>query len=145
MRTRPRGAGWLPAIVLAAATLVVAGAGSAERAAGRQAFDAGDYRAAFRELLPLADTGDAEAQYLVGLMYSQGNAEIRDYEKAAAWLRQAAEQGHGYAEYALGLLYEDGNGVKRSRGEALRWFRRAANRGVQPAMNYLPKLGGGGR
>ncbi len=101
--------------------------------------------AARAQLEPLAQGGDAEAQYLMGLSYYHGSGALRDDARAAAWFRKAAARDHGYAMYALGLMHDLRRGVKRSRGEAMLWYRRAAHKGVQQAIAELSRSGGGGR
>ena len=60
---------------------------------GYQSYLKGDYQAAFDEWRPLAELGDAEAQYNLGVMYVQGFCGEQDLGKAADWYRQAAEEG----------------------------------------------------
>src|SRR4030095_6192098 len=66
---------------------------------GIQAYKNGDYATAVREWLPLAQQGDARAQFLLGSLYAQGYGVPQDYGAAAQWFRQAAEQGHVGAQY----------------------------------------------
>jgi TPR repeat protein len=83
-----------------------------------EAFDAnarGDYAKALRLIRPLANDGDAAAQFNLGLMYMTGHGVQQDYAAAALWYRKAAEQGYGLAQSNLGFLYRDGRGVTRSR------------------------------
>lgn len=50
-----------------------------------------------------AESGDAEAQYRLGMVLRSGKTEAADGpEQAVAWLRKAAEQGHAKAKEALG-------------------------------------------
>lgn len=50
-----------------------------------------------------AESGDAEAQYRLGMVLRSGRTEAVDGpEQAVAWLRKAAEQGHAKAKEALG-------------------------------------------
>ncbi len=74
--------------------------------------------------LPLANAGDANAQWMVG----QGLLSPPDADPAAAfsWLRRAAEQGHPLAQRDLGLLYEAGWGVTQDLQEAYFWYSLAA-------------------
>lgn len=130
----------LPPLLL---VLALAAPAWADLESGRAAFDAGDYATAKRDLAPLAGGGDAEAQYLTGLMFMHGAGEAQDFAQAVAWFRKAAARDHGYAQYSLGVLYEAGLGVKHSQGKAMLWFRRAANRGVPPALERMPRPGGG--
>ena len=59
---------------------------------GLAAYERGDYATALQEWAPLANQGDAEAQYFLGHMYAEGQGVPRQYGKAAVWFRQAAEQ-----------------------------------------------------
>ncbi len=75
--------------------------------AGVTAYDQGDYATALREWRPLAEQGDAEAQYNLGLMY----LATKDKAEAVKWYRKAAEQGNADAQFFLGFMYEAGRGV----------------------------------
>ena len=52
----------------------------------------------------LAKTGDAYAQYFLGLLYRDGGLLVPDTEKAKHWLEQAAKQEVHAAQYALSRL-----------------------------------------
>jgi len=52
---------------------------------GRAAYGRGDYANAMRILLPLAENGNANAQYDLGLMYDNGRGVAQDYPLAAKW------------------------------------------------------------
>ena len=105
----------------------------------------GDYENAFKEWKPLAEKGNASAQYFLGVLYALGRGEgKRNYEEAVKeavkWYRLAAEQGHVNAQFALGSVYSSGdNGVPRDYKEMVKWFRPAANQGYP-----LGQLGLGG-
>lgn len=58
-----------------------------------------DYDAAIQLLRPLADSGFAEAQYLLGSLYFT-SAEVDPHE-SHDWLRRAATQNHPTATYHL--------------------------------------------
>ena len=58
----------------------------ADFAAGRAAYDRGDYQTAYKEWLPLAEAGDIEAGYRIGLLYKDGLGIGRDVKKARNWL-----------------------------------------------------------
>jgi TPR repeat protein len=46
---------------------------------GKDAYDRGDYETAFKEWQPLADQGDARAQYRLGAIYHDGQGVPQDY------------------------------------------------------------------
>ena len=89
--------------IMVGALLVLCGAlvaASADYQTDSEAFERGDYATALKEWLPLAEQGNAEAQFQVGRMFSSANM----YGKGFKWFRNAAKQGHPTAAGALGLL-----------------------------------------
>jgi TPR repeat protein len=104
---------------------------------GYQSYLKGDYEAAYTEWLPLAELGDVEAQYNLGVMYDEGAGVKQDLTRAADWYRRAAEQGFVDAQTNLGKMYYYGQGVPRDYHEAVRWFRLAADQGDSEATSCL--------
>lgn len=100
----------------------------------KTAYGQGDYAAALGLWRPLAERGDAEAEYRLGALFFRGEGTPRNYGEALQWFRLAAEQGHADARFSLGSMYYDGLGASRSYGEAFRWFRLAAGQGVAMAQ-----------
>lgn len=96
---------------------------------GSEAAHGTDYAAVLRELQPLAEQGDAEAQLNVGHMHRIGDGVPLDYAKAVRWYRMAADQGHAEAQTHLGAMYHEGQGVPQDYKAALKWFRKAAEQG----------------
>jgi hypothetical protein len=125
---------WL--VVLTAAGSAVAG--SLEDALSAQKH--GDYATALRLYKPLADQGDASAQYSLGTMYEAGQGVPHDYGEAAKWYRRAADQGDAYAQNNLGAMYEAGQGVPQGYSEAAKWYRKAADQGAARAQYNLGVL-----
>jgi TPR repeat protein len=81
------------------------GAALAGFAEGALAYREHNYALALKEIAPLARSGNADAQHLLGLMYYTGNAVLQDQKLAVSWFRKAAEHGQADAQYALGLMY----------------------------------------
>ena len=52
-----------------------------------------------------AEQGDAEAQYLLGVMYDYGRGVPEDAAEAVKWTLKAAKQGFAKAQYSLGFMY----------------------------------------
>jgi hypothetical protein len=107
---------------------------------GYQSYLKGDYEAAYNEWLPLAELGDAEAQYNLGVLYDEGAGVEKDLSSAADWYRKAAEQGFMDAQTNLGIMYFHGQGVPRDHREAMKWFQQAASQGDREAAGYLKKI-----
>jgi TPR repeat protein len=133
--------------IIAAGLLVVALARPAWAGleSGVEAYDGGNYMAAYRELYPLAERGDAVAAYLVSRMLFAGQGVSRDAEAALKWLRLAAEKGEPNAQTQLAMRYELGFGLPQSDTEAFAWYRRAATQGEPVAQLQLGILYGDGR
>jgi uncharacterized protein len=89
---------------LAAVILLLSIAAPVAAAEYDDAYARGDYATTLRLVRPLADRGDADAQYRLGFMYAHGEGVTQDYVFAVIWYRKAAEQGYGDAQYVLGLI-----------------------------------------
>jgi len=81
-----------------------------------------------------AESGDAEAQTVVGEIYEKGLGTAPDYPRAASWYRKAADQGHARAQFNLGTLYEQGLGVEKDALQALNLYRSAG--GLEGDVGY---------
>ena len=104
---------------------------------GLEATKRGDYQTAFKLWLPLAEQGDASAQFNLGMMYDNGQGVKQDDVEAVKWYRQAAEQGFADAQLNLGVMYDEGQGVKQDDVEAVKWYRQAAEQGYAKAQYNL--------
>ena len=95
---------------------------------GVAAYKRGDYATALREWHPLAEQGNAGAQYNLGVMYDKGEGVTQDNAEAMKWFRKAAEQGHAKAQNNLGVNYHTGEGVPQDYVQALMWYNLAASK-----------------
>jgi uncharacterized protein len=123
------------ALVLSIVCLVVPA--WADFQAGMDANNREDYATALREWRPLAEKGDALAQYNLGVLYRKGRGVTQDDVQARKWYDKAAVQGHAKAQYNLGTLYFNGEGVPKDYKQALRWFRLAADQGEAVAQTKI--------
>lgn len=101
------------------------------------AYEAGDYNRASELWLPLAESGDADAQNAIGTLYYLGQGYERNYLRAAEWFRKAAEQGNARAQRNLGMLYVDGRGVEQNYLLAYSWLYAADKQGNKSADAYI--------
>lgn len=128
------------AVVAAAAIVVVAGAWGIAYLR-KSAYERGDYVAAFREWSALAEKGDVDAQYGLGLLYLEGKGTAKNHTEAARWFLKAAEQGHLEAQAKVGILYGRGNeGLPLDKEKSFDWTRKAAERGHSSAQVRLGSL-----
>jgi len=84
----------------------------------------------------LADAGNAEAQFSVGLRIAN-EGEVPDYLQAAQWYLKAADQSHPLAQFNLGLMYDRGQGVPHDPALSMAWIGKAANLGDAGAQYLL--------
>lgn len=85
----------------------------------------------------LAERGDVEAQFSLGLKYANAAGPALDYAQAVRWYLKAAEQGHALAQFNLGVMYAEGQGLHPNKGQSLFWFERAAHLGDAAAQYHL--------
>lgn len=120
---------------------VAAVADDASFAKADAAYRSGDYAVAHGLWLPLAETGSAEAQFNLGLLYDLGRGVDRDPRAAADWFRQAAEQDFARAQYRLAELYEEGSGgLERDPARAYAWFKLAGRSRFEDARKRRRKV-----
>ena len=118
---------------LVAAALLIASAAplSAQSVrAGIEAWQRSDYSGAVAIWRPLADKGDADAQFNLGQAYRLGRGVPINLAAAKTWFERAANQGHVDAQTTLGLLlFQNGD-----QPEGLKWLKKAADKGEPRAM-----------
>jgi len=112
---------------------------------GMAAYRSGDYSKAIEVWRPLAEKGDATAQYRLGAMYGEGRGVVRDDKVALMWFQRAADQGDANAQYNVGASYAAGLGVAQNDAEAAKWFKRAAEQGMAYGQLNLGLLYASGR
>ncbi len=94
---------------------------------------------AAEQLKQLADTGDANAQYIIGTAYRDGGLLIPDTVKAQKLLERAAEQDLDVAQYALGKLYLSDDADVHDPAKGIYWLKRSADNGNDFATYRLGK------
>jgi TPR repeat protein len=102
-------------------------------------FSGSPHAEAFARLRAAAESGDAQGQFLTGMLYYLGKGTDKDLRQAVLWLTRAAEQGHADAQYELAQRYTWGEGTARDLEAAARWNRKAA---AQRHPAALAELGG---
>jgi len=106
-------------------------------AAGLAAYNNARYGTAIRAWKPLADLGHVDAQYNLGVMYSNGLGVRQDHQEAARLFRLAADQGDASAQFNLAVRYDNGLGVLQDREAAASLFRLAADQGHTGAQSTI--------
>jgi len=84
---------------------------------GRGAYFAGDFEHAFKIWKRLAENGSADAQYYLGILYSEGRGVLIDEVQAGEWFLQSASRGHPMVAIELGVLIDSGVRIPGAEGE----------------------------
>lgn len=93
-----------------------------------------------RELLGRAAETNAEAQYQLGLMLSEGNGGAKDDVAARAMFEKAAAQNHPAALERMGAFAAEGRGGAKDSTAAKSYYERAAVLGDEDARKALERL-----
>lgn len=122
----------------------------------------------FQEQLESAESGDADAQYEVAIMYLNGRGVEQDFDATLLWLKRAAENGNeqaasklrrmegqrkkftttlkraesgdSKAQYDVGMMYLKGRGVKLDAAESRKWLEKSAAQSYEKAVSRLAIL-----
>jgi TPR repeat protein len=98
--------------------------------AGIEAWQKADYPGAVAIWRPLAEKGDADAQFNLGQAYRLGRGVPTNLSAAQTWFERAGNQGHLDAQATLGLLlFQSGD-----QAGGLRWLKGAALKGEPRAL-----------
>ncbi|CBE68066.1 MAG: hypothetical protein F9K13_13810 [Candidatus Methylomirabilis oxygeniifera] len=94
----------------------------------RKAANLGDYVAKrILEEKPLAEKGNAEAQFWIGERWLGGDGVVEDIDEALRCLEKAAEQGYVSAIRTLGFIYQKGWHAPQDFVLAHKWYNIAAS------------------
>ena len=105
---------------------------------GVEAAERGQAAEAIELLTPMAESGDARAQYSLGKVYERGGQGVASNVRLAAlWYQRAAEQGIAAAQNNLALMYAQGRGVDSDSSRAIELWLAAAKNGHAMAQYNL--------
>jgi hypothetical protein len=109
------------------ASLICFGTAAADPFAdGLAAAQRGDFQAAASAYRQAADQGNADAKFILGVMYANGQGVIHNEEEAARLYLAAAQHGVAAAQYSVAVMYRDGRGIAHDDTQATLWFKKAA-------------------
>lgn len=94
-----------------------------------------------------AAQGDADAQFLLGLMYLSGRFVTQEVPSGLHWITLAAEQQHEKAQQTLADLSFEGQLIPRDLVMAERWYQamsQQGNRWAQFRLGFIYASGGDG-
>ena len=109
---------------------------AADLDSAKRAYQDKDYAKAFKEVTPLAEQGDSDAQCLQAKMYWAGQGVVKDTDRAVKLFKLSAAQGNSDAQFFLGSWYLL---PRRDVAEGAKWLRLSAEQGNQDAQWLLGK------
>jgi TPR repeat protein len=123
--------------LLLLALLAIAGAAAYLWISGPKTGSSALAQARMAELRQAAESGDADAEFVLATMYRNGAGVERNPNKAFALARQSADQGNAEGQTLVAMLYQSGEGTSRDLALAARYFERAADQGEPWAQSIL--------
>ena len=102
--------------------------------AGKRAYEQKDFATAMKQLTPLAQQGNADAQLFLGKMYMSGQGVPKDADLALKWFKAAADQGNAEGQFFLGAMYLL---PAKDIPQGLKWLRLSAQQGMPDAQLLL--------
>ena len=78
---------------------------------GRDAYGRQNYKKALEKLTPLAEQGNPEAQFHLGLMFAMGRGVVQDYVQAHKWYNLSASNSKG-KPHDYSIFLEDTTGKR---------------------------------
>ncbi len=101
----------------------------------------GDFAEAYCIMRPLAESGDADAQYNIGWMYLNGYGLRVNDSIALEWWNKASQQGHADSSFSIGMLYSLGEGdVPKDADKAIDYYLLAVEDGHEDAISILQSM-----
>jgi len=106
-----------------------------------EAMRTGNFAEAYCIMRPMAEGGDADAQYNIGWMYLNGYGLRVNDSLALDWWKKASRQGHTDANFSIGMLYSLGEGeVRKDSSKAIDYYLLAAQVGQEDAITILQSM-----
>jgi TPR repeat protein len=107
---------------------------------GRSAYALGHYTEAVALFQKAAAQGNADAQFMMGQCFLNGQGVAQDQGQAVNWYRKAADQGYVPGQLQLANSYRTGRGVSQDHTQALAWYRKAAAQELSLAQFMIAEM-----
>jgi len=129
---------WLGRLSSCALTILVWGSlcAGADLESAKRAYELRDYATAFKQIVPLAEQGNADAQFILGMMYWKGQGVLKDPDQGIKWFKASAAQGNADAQFFVGSFYLLPH---TDIAEGVKWLRLSADQGNKDAQWLLGK------
>lgn len=110
---------------------------SASQSACLAAYLGSNAEAAFNVCREAAESGDGEAQNLVGVLLESGKGTAQDFPQAMQWYQRSAEQGEKFGQFNLAQMYRTGRAGSPDLDKAVHYYALSAEQGYGEAQFSL--------
>lgn len=100
----------------------------------------GNFKEALPLLVELAEKNHTQSEYILGMIFLNGDGVTRDFSLAHDLFKNAAMKGHAKASYDLGVMYRNGEGVEPNLEMVKFCYEASANRNYLLAATELAKI-----
>jgi uncharacterized protein len=127
---------WLRVMSISALMVVACASAKADLASASAAYKAQDYPKALAEYRELAEIGNAQSQYILGIMYFNGQGTNRNQLVGYGWIRLAADADYAQAKEAEPKMRAEiaDENVERAQGLLKRFAPDALNSRIYPKI-----------
>ncbi len=102
-----------------------------------RAYDKGKFKSVIKIATPMAERGDTDFEYLLGITYDNEEYPFHESKRAIEWLSRAAKKKHEFAQFHLGCIYDEGrDGIKPNYENAVKWFELASKSGLYTKSGF---------
>jgi TPR repeat protein len=127
--------------LIAALCILASDASANELDKAVEAMRSGDFAEAYCIMRPIAESGNADAQYNIGWMYVNGYGLRVNDSLALEWWQKASSQGHSDASFSIAMLYSMGEGkVAKDSNKAIDYYLLALEEGHEDAITMLQSM-----
>ncbi len=83
------------------------------------------------------ELGNHSEQFLLGLIFYEGEKMEENLEKAFYWIKKSAEQEYSQAQFYVGMMYFCGHGIEKNYDQSFIWLKKSADQSHSEAEYYL--------
>ena len=89
------------------------------------------------KLLLFSELGNHSDQFMLGLIFYEGEIVEENLEKAFYWINKSADWGYSKAQFYLGMMYFCGHGIEKDYYQSCSWLKKSAEQSHSEAEYYL--------
>ena len=95
------------------------------------------YKCEINKSQVFSELGNHSEQFLLGLIFYEGEKMEENLEKAFYWIKKSAEQEYSQAQFYVGMMYFCGHGIEKNYDQSFIWLKKSAGQSHSEAGYYL--------